>query len=147
VIGQRPPKQTPADIREARRLVEKRDGGACVKCLRTPPGLNWDHRLNRSQGGKWELVNGQLLCGSGTTGCHGFITGSPGWAVRNGYSVPGWADPAWYPAQRSLPTTVGTMRLGWVLYLPVLDDVDFGFREIGADDARERMAGLNKEVA
>lgn len=48
---------------------------------------NAHHRKNRSQGGTDDLSNLLLLCGSGTTGCHGWITEHPGEAKRMGWST------------------------------------------------------------
>jgi hypothetical protein len=33
-----------------------------------------------------------LVCGSGTTGCHGRITVNPEWATLNGYTIQGRVD-------------------------------------------------------
>lgn len=38
---------------------------------RVRSSLNFDHIVNRSQGGDDCRENGFVLCGSGTTGCHG----------------------------------------------------------------------------
>lgn len=106
---------------DGREIVKLRDAGVCVRCRRVHPlfGVNHDHRRNRSQGGDWSPSNGQLLCGSGTTGCHGYVTEHPREAVADGWAVPGWADWREWPARRWLPASNGTLRLGWVLY----DDV------------------------
>lgn len=56
-------------------------------CLRR--GTNVHHRINRSVGGGYELSSLLVLCGSGTTGCHGWVTHNPllardfGWALRS----------------------------------------------------------------
>jgi hypothetical protein len=118
MIGPKTPKPNPAEERRARADVKKRDRGVCVKCLRVHPihGVNWDHRKNASQGGLVVASNGQLLCGSGTTGCHGWKTNSPARACAEGWAVPGWADPLTYPARRWQSTGLGTFELIWVLY-------------------------------
>jgi hypothetical protein len=48
---------------------------------------NAHHRKNASQGGSDELSNLLLACGSGVTGCHGWITEHPGEAKRNGWAM------------------------------------------------------------
>lgn len=74
--------------RLARRLVRERSGGICEVCA-IAYATNFHHRKNRSQGGRWTPENGLDVCGSGSTGCHGFITANPklsyeyGWAVRS----------------------------------------------------------------
>lgn len=61
---------------------------------------NAHHRLNQSQGGPDTLSNLMLLCGSGTTGCHGLVTTEPLMAKRMGWSVRRRSDPAKRPVWR-----------------------------------------------
>jgi len=135
------PKQTKADETDARELVNLRDNGVCVKCLRIDPffGVNFDHRVNRSQGGEWSASNGQLMCGSGTTRCHGWATGNPQEAIAEGYAAPGYAEPSEWPARRWLKSAFG-LRLAWVLY-----DDQGGVTEITESDRLERM-GLVQDM-
>lgn len=144
MIQQKAPKQTRADEQRARKLVTLRDEGVCVRCRRVDPihGVNFDHRLNRSQGGAWSPENGQLLCGSGTTGCHGWVTEHPAQAILDGWAVPGWADPASWPARRWLSTPAGSLRLCWVL----LGD-DCSVMEISEDEAQRLMKGGSSDGA
>lgn len=122
--------------RLARAIVGGRDEQMCVRCRRgSNLGTNFDHRKNRSQGGKWAASNGQLLCGSGTTGCHGWKTQNPQTAMQDGYTCPSWAEPTEWPARRWLPTPYGTQRLTWVLY-----DDRGNYTPITTDEARHRMA-------
>lgn len=58
--------------KETRRLLHERSGHCCEICGRW--ANNAHHRKNRSQGGEDTLSNLLLLCGSGTTGCHGYVT-------------------------------------------------------------------------
>jgi hypothetical protein len=127
-----------ADESTGREIVMLRDKGVCVRCRRVDPvfGVNHDHRKNRSQGGDWAPSNGQLMCGSGTTGCHGFVTSHPKAALAEGYAVPSWGDPAEWPARRWIKTDNGTVREGWVLY-----DDDGTYEEITEAEAMERMQG------
>jgi hypothetical protein len=106
--------QSAAEI-DAREIVGYWDeGGVCMKCRRVDPsyGANWDHRKNRSQGGAWEPTNGQLLCGFGTTGYHGWKTSHPEEALCEGYAVPSWADPTEYPARRWIWSVTYSSRSG-----------------------------------
>lgn len=74
---------------KTRAQLHERAHGCCERC-----GLyganNAHHRRNRSQGGTDTLSNLALLCGSGTTLCHGWITEHPdlaeaeGWTIRRG---------------------------------------------------------------
>jgi hypothetical protein len=133
MIGPKVEKQTGRDERRAREVVRGRDDGRCVRCRRHGPA-NWDHRKNASQGGLWAPSNGQLLCGSGTTGCHGWKTANPREAIAEGWAVPGWADPLVWPARRWVDSSIGTLKKVWVLY-----DDRGGFKQISDDEAARRL--------
>lgn len=83
----------PAKVRAA---LRERAENYCERC-----GLrfanNAHHRKNRSQSGEDVLSNLLLLCGSGTTGCHGYITEHPTDSYDNGWSVRSTANPALIP--------------------------------------------------
>lgn len=55
------------------------------------------HRKKRGQGGPWSPENIVAVCGSGTTGCHGWIEGHPNAAAETGFHVRPWQDPAQIP--------------------------------------------------
>lgn len=78
----------PTKIREA--LKERADG--CCEICGVGGATNAHHRRNKSQGGPDVLSNLMLLCGSGTTGCHGKVTGYPQWATSRGYTIQGRVD-------------------------------------------------------
>lgn len=87
-------------------LVWERDRGRCARCgasIRGERGQSWSvhHRVPRGSGGAKHVpwmnlaANLLLLCGSGTTGCHGWIEAhrseaiSKGWLMlRNSYLIP-----------------------------------------------------------
>lgn len=69
-------------------MLRERALGCCERCGRCGAN-NAHHRINRSQGGSDTLSNLLLLCGSGTTGCHGWVTEHPEEAQRLGYTVSG----------------------------------------------------------
>ena len=96
------------DEKVARKLVAERSGGVCEICGANR-ATNFQHRVNRSQGGAWSASNGLHACGSGTTGCHGRMHHDPAEAYALGWSVKSWQDPASTPVRTSH---------GWVL----LDD-------------------------
>lgn len=73
----------------ARRLVYARSGGICERCCHAP-GAEWQHRKNRSQGGRWTAANGLHLCSP----CHRYVTEHPADAQANGWSVTRLCDPA-----------------------------------------------------
>ena len=142
MIGPKVPAPSPREERLAYELVELRDEGVCQKCRRGLP-INRHHRKDRSLGGLTVVENLMLLCGSGVTGCHGYVTSHPDDACREGWAVPGWAVPADYPARRWIRTTVGTMRLAQVLLLPADRWADGpGWVEVGLMEAATRRAGL-----
>jgi hypothetical protein len=138
MIGPKIPKPTKAEENDAYELCTLRDRGACVRCRRVHPiwGVNRDHRMGRGVGGRTIIENLQVLCGSGTEGCHGWKTRNPEKAVREGYTVPSWADPAEFPAARWFPDGP-VLRLGWCLYR-----ADGTVHEIPEAEALARMEGL-----
>lgn len=126
-------KARPSRLAEARvyELVAGRDEGRCQRCWHGG-GVQRDHRKNRSQGGRTVASNLHLLC----PGCHLWKTDHPVEAARDGWGVPGWADPREFPARRWLRTELGTLRQAWVLY-----DDNASWREISAEQARRQMGG------
>lgn len=96
-------------------LVDARDQYRCVRCGKPFhwSGFSRHHRRLRSH--KWpglhEASNLILACGSGDTGCHGWIHAHPREAMSLGYIVSGFNDhPELVP--------ILTAHHGWVL----LDD-------------------------
>jgi hypothetical protein len=86
----------------ARRITNSRGGGACEVrrpgvCLGARDSLH--HRVKRGRGGGWHPANLLGVCGSGTTGCHGWIEANPEEAARLGYDLPTGADPLLIPAR------------------------------------------------
>lgn len=80
-------------------LVRDRDQ-ACVRCGRV--GGNIHHRRMRSQSPKDKVHNIEnliVLCGSGTTGCHGWVHAHPDESYRNGWLVMSVFDPADMPVR------------------------------------------------
>lgn len=63
------------------------------------PGANVHHRKLRSQGGANDPENMITVCGSGTTGCHGWIHAHPKLSREAGWIVPSWGDPADVPVR------------------------------------------------
>lgn len=72
----------------------------CCEVCGVHGATNAHHRVNQSQGGRDTLGNLMLVCGSGTTGCHGRITVHPTWAKTQGYTVPGTFEPCDIPVVR-----------------------------------------------
>lgn len=71
---------------KSRSLLRERSDRICEVCG-LARATNAHHRKNRSQGGGDELSNLLDVCGSGTTGCHGWITENPATSYLNGWSV------------------------------------------------------------
>jgi len=76
---------------ETVRLVRERDDWRCARCAGWGP-LSTQHRVARGMGGtRWLGINLPsnllTLCGSGTTGCHGWVESHPEWAQAHGWSV------------------------------------------------------------
>lgn len=92
--------------RKVKELVAKRAGGRCEMCG-NPVSYgyySYHHRRTRGMGGSKDPATNQasnllLLCGTGTTLCHGWITEFPkkAKAEENGWVVSRWAKPALVP--------------------------------------------------
>lgn len=86
--------------RATREQVWWRDRDRCVMCGKSTRQIH--HRRPRGMGGTRDpLVNDPsnllLLCGSGTTGCHGWVESHRAEALRDGWLVSKWGDPAAVP--------------------------------------------------
>jgi hypothetical protein len=103
-----------------RGLVFARAGGRCERCG-AGFNLSYHHRLKRSQGGDWVPQNIVLVCGSGTTGCHGWIEHNPDRAGRDGWHVRPWEDPEDIP--------IKLHRSEWYVLTPDGEAVDSEPRE------------------
>jgi 5-methylcytosine-specific restriction protein A len=83
-----------------RRSVLERDG-SCIRCDVAEP-LTLQHRRARGMGGTRRPESNQpaaliVLCGSGTTGCHGWTEAHPDQARALGYRVGQLENPADVP--------------------------------------------------
>jgi hypothetical protein len=83
------------------RVVDDRDERCCWMCgesMYITSGSR-HHRQRRAVGGHRVSVL-ILLCGSGTTGCHGWVHANPNKARARGYIIPTWVhDPEEVPIQ------------------------------------------------
>lgn len=84
-----------------RQAIYERDG-ACLGCGQS---RDWtvQHRVARGMGGtrtKMTTTHGIYLCGSGTTGCHGWTEAHPDQARILGWRVDRDIDPATVPVWR-----------------------------------------------
>lgn len=79
-------------------LILQRDGGNCARCgvhvVYMTRGIGWSihHRRPQGAGGsslEWvgRAANGIVLCGSGTTGCHGWVESHRDDAREQGFLV------------------------------------------------------------
>lgn len=107
--------------RETRSICAERDGYACARCGRSLTGeqASLHHRRLRSHpfAGLHDPSNLIWLCGTGTTGCHGWVHAHPALAYEHGYMVHAWNDPRKVPVDHAKwgrcylwgDGTVGTM--------------------------------------
>ena len=96
----------PADTRV---LLWARSKGRCEVCEidltgPVPVPISAHHRLPRQAGGDrrpdvHSPANLLLLCGTGTTGCHGDIERNRSWAYERGYLVHRGLEPAEVPVR------------------------------------------------
>lgn len=84
--------------RETTAVVDERDSYRCARCARDIDGGSRHHRQLR-RFGDHSAANLVLLCGSGTTGCHGWVHANPSLAYATGLMVHSWHDPASVPAR------------------------------------------------
>lgn len=92
-----------AEFERNKPVVAERQDWHCLRCGTNTHGDAWPghsthHRQSRRfhDHGPANLVR---LCGSGTTGCHGWVHGHPAEAERLGLIVPGWLDPRDVPVR------------------------------------------------
>jgi hypothetical protein len=87
-----------------RAAVVERAGNRCERCGRAL--LSWPfslhHRRPRGMGGSHRpdtdsVANALALCGSGTTGCHGWVESNRDEARRLGFLVASHDDPQFVP--------------------------------------------------
>jgi hypothetical protein len=83
--------------KSCREIVYQRAERLCERCCRGGPVLTVHHRKNRSQGGVWTAGNCVLLCGTGVSGCHGWVGANSTEASVYGFHVSPWRDPLEVP--------------------------------------------------
>ena len=98
--------------REAKAIAWARSGGLCELGMAgwcEGAATNFSHRLGAGVLGGWSAANGLYSCGSGTTGCHGWVHDQPAAARELGWRLERRCgdDPLVIPARHA--------RFGWVL--------------------------------
>jgi hypothetical protein len=111
----------------AERLAIDRDGPTCRRCGRdlTDFPASVHHRQPKGSGGgsaaRYDRVENEVVvCGTGTTLCHGWIHGHPKPAYATGWLVHRWDDPGTVPL---VPLTGSHFTLteeAEVIYLPTI---------------------------
>lgn len=72
-------------------LVDARDQYQCVRCGVNLLGLSASrHHRQLRRFGDHSAANLILLCGSGTTGCHGWVHANPLKACADGWMLKSW---------------------------------------------------------
>lgn len=100
--------------KQCREVVKERSEGFCERCCRSGY-LTMHHRKKRGQGGPWSPENIVAVCGSGTTGCHGWIEHNPDNAAVEGFHVRPWQDPSEVPLLRRGSDLVLLTKTGGVV--------------------------------
>lgn len=95
--------------------VDNREGHRCLKCGRhmiDPPvgGFSRHHRMRRRDGGN-SYENLVLVCGSGSTGCHGELHSKPRQAISLGLILPANFAPPLDPAIFPVRTHTGHWKM------------------------------------
>lgn len=89
-------------LEERNDRIDKRDRQRCAKCgVIIWSGGSRHHRKFRSRRGGDEVSNGVLLCGSGTTGCHGWVHANPRSAAMVGLALGSEEDPRLVPVKHA----------------------------------------------
>ena len=96
-----------SDKSDVREVVIERSKGVCEVCggsLTKWDGMSVHHRKPRKMGGSkdpalWLPSNLLVVCGSGTSGCHGDIEHKRGYAKLNGWLLKSYEDPAVTPVR------------------------------------------------
>jgi hypothetical protein len=71
-----------------RAIVRQRADSLCEAC--GAPGLEWSHRVDRSDGGTWSPTNGLWACSP----CHQWWHSNPLQAYQGGWRLRSGTDPA-----------------------------------------------------
>ena len=92
---------------ERNEKITARDRQRCARCgVIIWSGGSRHHRKFKSRRGGDEVSNGILLCGSGTTGCHGWAHSNPRSARMAGFAVESNEDPRLVPVAHAVYGTV-----------------------------------------
>ena len=88
----------------ARQIVAERSNGTCELKLPGCQGraTNYQHRKRKGhcdRDERWAPSNALHVCGSGTTGCHGYIHANPAEAEMEGWEVRSWDTPGEIPVR------------------------------------------------
>lgn len=123
------PRTTPASTgptQTQRSDLHRKHKGRCVICAAVlEPGAYSDHhRAGRGMGGRKGAARADSnlpgrrlpLCGSGTTGCHGWVTDPPAGVTREHLEACGWV------VRRSHPDPQSVLVWSWRGWLSCLDD-------------------------
>ena len=82
---------------KARAIVKERAGGVCEAAIANVCFGHHDsthhRRKQRYRDTQWAASNLIATCGSGTTGCHGYIEANPKWAMSQGLWLTEAEDP------------------------------------------------------
>ncbi|TDW30993.1 hypothetical protein EDD25_2781 [Cryobacterium psychrophilum] len=128
MAGARIAKNPPRSVTDQ---VDRRDLYRCMRCGVAIDGGSRHHRQRRQVGGH-SLPQLVLLCGSGTTGCHGWVHAHPQQSREHGYIVRTHVpDPA------TIPVLIGAVRQSGN-YWALLTDLG-GIVRITSTEAQERL--------
>lgn len=90
-------------LRERNDKIDRREQQRCARCgVIIWAGGSRHHRKFKGRRGGDEVSNGILLCGSGTTGCHGWAHAHPVSARMKGFALESHEDPKFHPVEHAL---------------------------------------------
>jgi hypothetical protein len=83
--------------------IDRREQQRCARCgVVIWSGGSRHHRKFKSRRGGDEVSNGVLLCGSGTTGCHGWVHANPVSARMVGLALLATDNPLLVPVRHAV---------------------------------------------
>ena len=124
MTGPKPKPQAPLRLAgralaERNDRIDRRDRQRCARCgVIIWSGGSRHHRKFKSRRGGDEVSNGLLLCGSGTTGCHGWAHSNPRSARMTGFAVESHEDPRLVPVKHGIYGVVWLDDFGGVSSTP-----------------------------
>jgi hypothetical protein len=123
-------------------VVDTREAQRCARCGVWVQSNGSRHHRQRRRTGGHSVVNLVLLCGSGTTGCHGWIHSHPANARAFGYIVPTWVRDV-----AAIPICIASPAVPFVQWVLLSEDGQRSPIEHGTAQELLALNGIRTELA